>query len=127
MRRDLLEDTHAHVDLPLLELLDHLHVLLLEWDVLKVAELAGVVREVEHVDGSLMLLVELLDEGLSVLVESESGRCTWIAGTVQLLSLRWSSLRYIFSPFSCLSIAPARADRSSSCSPALSSGSARCG
>lgn len=54
------------VDFTFLELADDLHVLLGDGVVLEVVELGGVLREVQQVDASLMLNVELLDEVLHV-------------------------------------------------------------
>lgn len=54
------------IDLPLLELSDHLHILLTDRILLEVIELGRVIREIKQVDPPLMFLVEPINVILDI-------------------------------------------------------------
>lgn len=57
------------IDLSLLEFTDHFHVLLTYWVLFEVVEFCCIVREIEQVYTSLMLLVKLFNVLFDILIE----------------------------------------------------------
>lgn len=90
------------VDLPLLEFPDDLHVLLADGIFLEIVEFGSIVREVEEVDSSLVLLIEFLYVLFHVLVEPAYHRAYLASRTIFSVSSFFEFEAAHLSTSSCL-------------------------